>query len=200
MCSGRRYGSTVMQHDVFGSGHQLDLRLNFQHDLLRCNFSSFDASWQGKRNAGKINVMPLLSQKSLKKDIFRKNGYFLVLLSGYQTVYHLSTQRKTAIECAFPLRCSSSDSRVMRRFVEKCWKSKISTFEFWWPLVSWPEKMNEAVSSLFLCSFECRLLRVATWTRSRVRGGCLNTPRAGAFGAEHRFKESSPSIWDFELW
>ena len=156
MCSGRRYGSTVMQHDVFGSGHQLDLRLNFQHDLLRCNFSSFDASWQGKRNAGKINVMPLLSQKSLKKDIFRKNGYFLVLLSGYQTVYHLSTQRKTAIECAFPLRCSSSDSRVMRRFVEKCWKNKISTFDdLWWAdLKKWTKQFRHyfyALSNAAYC-------------------------------------------------
>ena len=34
-----------MQHDLFQSGHDLDLRSNFQHDLLRSNHNSFDASY-----------------------------------------------------------------------------------------------------------------------------------------------------------
>ena len=35
MCSGRRWKSTDIQHDLFGSGHDLDLRWNFH--LLRSN-------------------------------------------------------------------------------------------------------------------------------------------------------------------
>ena len=35
MCAKRQYGSTDIQHDVLGSGHDLDLWSNFQHDSLR---------------------------------------------------------------------------------------------------------------------------------------------------------------------
>ena len=38
----------------FGSGHNLDLRSNFQHDLSRLNCISFDAVRQEKHDAGKI--------------------------------------------------------------------------------------------------------------------------------------------------
>ena len=45
MCSDQRwYGSTDMQHNLFRSVHDLDLWSNFQHDLLRSKYSSFDAS------------------------------------------------------------------------------------------------------------------------------------------------------------
>ena len=59
-----------MQHDLFGSGHDLDLRSIFQHDLSRSNYISFDASRQEKHDAGKINVMSLLIQKLLQKKTF----------------------------------------------------------------------------------------------------------------------------------
>ena len=37
-------------------------------------------------------------------------------------------------ECTFPGCCSSSGSRVMCRFVEKCWKRQNLTFgDLWWP-------------------------------------------------------------------
>ena len=65
-----------MQHDLFGSGHDLDLRSNFQHDLSRSNYISFDASKQEKHGASKINVVSLLSQKLLQNNCFRKNDYF----------------------------------------------------------------------------------------------------------------------------
>ena len=61
-----------MQHDLFRSGHDLDLRSNFQDDLLMSNYISFDASRQEKHDAGKINVVALLSQKLLQKNYFRK--------------------------------------------------------------------------------------------------------------------------------
>ena len=43
---GLSYGdeSNDMQHDMFGSGHDLDLRSNFQPDLSRSFYISFDAA------------------------------------------------------------------------------------------------------------------------------------------------------------
>ena len=76
-----------MQHDLFGSGHDLDLRSNIQHDHLKSNYISCDAFGQVKHDAGKINVLALLSQKLLQKAIFRKIRLFWeFLLSGGQTV------------------------------------------------------------------------------------------------------------------
>ena len=46
MCSGRPHGSTDMQHDLFRTGHDLDLRSSFQNELLMSTYSSFDASRQ----------------------------------------------------------------------------------------------------------------------------------------------------------
>ena len=54
----------------FGSGHDLDLRSNFQHDFLRSNYTSFAASRKEKNDAGKINVVSLLNQKLLQKTLF----------------------------------------------------------------------------------------------------------------------------------
>ena len=76
-----------MQHDLSGSGHGLDLRSNFQHGLLKSTYSSFDASRQEKHNAGNMNVVPLLSQKSFqKKTFFAKTAISELLLFGGQTV------------------------------------------------------------------------------------------------------------------
>ena len=66
-----------MQHDPFRSGHDLDLRSNFQNDLSRSTNSSFDASRREEHDAGKSNVMALLSQKLLpKKTFFVKTAIF----------------------------------------------------------------------------------------------------------------------------
>ena len=66
-----------MQYDLFGSGHGLDLRSNFKHDLSRSNYTSFDASKQEKYDAGKINAVSLLSQKLLQENFFfRKKRLF----------------------------------------------------------------------------------------------------------------------------
>ena len=61
-----------MQCDLFGSGHDLDLRSNFQNDLSRSNYISFDTSRQEKHYAGKINVVALLSLKLLQNSYFCK--------------------------------------------------------------------------------------------------------------------------------
>ena len=70
MCSVRRYGSTDIQHDLFRSGHDLGLRSNFQNDLSRSTNSSFDAFRREEDDTGKINVVTVLSQKSLQKNDF----------------------------------------------------------------------------------------------------------------------------------
>ena len=59
-----------MQHDPFRSGYDLDLRSNFKNDLSRSTNSSFDASRREEHDAGKSNVMALLSQKLLPKKRF----------------------------------------------------------------------------------------------------------------------------------
>ena len=76
-----------MQFDLFGSGHDLDLRSNFPNDILRLNYSSFDATRQEKHDAEKVNAVSLLSQKLLQKNPFSQKAAILeYLLSGGQTV------------------------------------------------------------------------------------------------------------------
>ena len=100
-----------MQDDLFGSGHYLDLRSNFQHDLSRSNYISFDASRQEKHDSGKNKCRGSTESKVITEKLFsQKNGYFWVfLLSGGQTVdlgWNLRAcwrkNGKRAIECAFP--------------------------------------------------------------------------------------------------
>ena len=55
--------------NLFRSGYDLELRSNFQNDLLRSTNGSNDASWQEEHDAGKINDVPFLSQKLLLKKI-----------------------------------------------------------------------------------------------------------------------------------
>ena len=76
--SGRPCGSTDMQHDLFQSGHDRDLKSNFQNDLLRSNYNSFDASQEDKFDAAKMNAVALLNQKLLQKILFRRKRLFLV--------------------------------------------------------------------------------------------------------------------------
>ena len=65
----------------------LSLRSNFQNDLLRSNYSSFDASQEEKYDSGKINAVSFLSQKLLQKPFFCKKRLCLeFLLSRGQTV------------------------------------------------------------------------------------------------------------------
>ena len=65
-----------MHHDLFRSGHDFDLWSNFLNDLLTSIYNSFDASQQEKHDAGKMNIVPLLSQKLLQKTFFAKTAIF----------------------------------------------------------------------------------------------------------------------------
>ena len=75
-CLSRQDGSTDMQHDLFGSGHDLDLRSNFIFDLLRSNYISFDASCRGKHDGVRIISLPYLEPELSQKTISVKIGYF----------------------------------------------------------------------------------------------------------------------------
>ena len=46
MCSGQSYGSTDVQHDLFRSCHDLDLRSNIQNDLLMSNYFNVHVKYQ----------------------------------------------------------------------------------------------------------------------------------------------------------
>ena len=78
MCSGRRYGPTDIRHDLFRSGHDLAPRIFFPNDLLRSSYNLFDASRQEKHDACKMNVVPLLNQRLLQKNVFDKTAILSV--------------------------------------------------------------------------------------------------------------------------
>ena len=156
MCSGRRYGSIDLQHDFFGSGHDHDLRSDLQHDFLRSSYISFDVSSQEKHDAAKYMWCLYWVKSYSRKAVFLvKTVNFRVFALWRQTADLRSNLRtpqrknvKRAIECAFLRRCSSSTSRVMRRFVDKCWKRQ--NLSLWWPDL-WPDIKNNRSS--FVMSF-----------------------------------------------
>ena len=81
MCSARRYGSTDMQTDPCRSGHDIDLRSNFQNDfsgyrITQRTYNSFDASRRQEHYAAKSDVVALLSQKLLPIFFFVKTAIF----------------------------------------------------------------------------------------------------------------------------
>ena len=65
------------------SGQVMTLNeVKFSSDLSRSNYSSFDASRREEHDAGKSNVVALLSQKLLPEKKTNKSGYFWSLPSG----------------------------------------------------------------------------------------------------------------------
>ena len=91
MCSGRRYGSTDMQHDRFRSGYDLDLWSNFQNDPFQCHLI-VNVSRQMEYDAGKMDVffMPpslLFKVKSYYRKPFSvKTAIFRVF--SHWRIYH----------------------------------------------------------------------------------------------------------------
>ena len=81
-----------MQHDLFRSDHDLDL-MSFLNDILRSNYSVFDASRQKKHDAGKMNAVPIWSQ-SYYRQTFSAKTALLELLSGGLTVDCRSNLRR----------------------------------------------------------------------------------------------------------
>ena len=73
LCLSRRDASTDMQHDILGSSRDLDLRSNFQLDLLRATCVSFEPPWLGEHDAVKIIYLPWVHKKLFGKFHIRKN-------------------------------------------------------------------------------------------------------------------------------
>ena len=138
MCWWRPYGSTDMQHGIFWSGHDLELRSNFQHDLSRLNYSSFDASWQEKHDVGKMIVMSLQRQKLLP-DFFNVFSVFALLRPNSWSWIKPEVMLVKARQNSYRMRFS-----VTLLLVPELWaylqKKKLKTvkFDLWWP-VWWPD-------------------------------------------------------------
>ena len=64
-----------MQHDLFRTGHDLDLGSTFPNGLARSTNISI-ASQQDENDAGSMIVVPLRNQKLLPYKVSPKNGYF----------------------------------------------------------------------------------------------------------------------------
>ena len=104
-------------------------------------------------------------------------------------LYFLDYTRKErwwAIECVLLQRCRSFGFRVLCAILSK----NVEIVKLWYLMTYgdlWPDlKWLLYFRNDFWRSFECRLLRVATWPRSRVRRGDQALPRPGAYGAEQR--------------
>ena len=75
MCSGRRYTVRLICNMTF-SAQDLDLKSKFQHDILRSNYSPFDASWQEGKRCSQNECRALLSQKLIHNFFFAKTAIF----------------------------------------------------------------------------------------------------------------------------
>ena len=125
--------------------------------------------------------MSLLNQILLQKNLYSKQLPFLeFLLSGGQTVdlrsnlrtYWRSTVTR-AIKCAFAGRCSSSGSRVMCQFVEKCWKRQnLTLLDLWWPDL-WPDLKNDRTSFVMIFGTLSNSPPAARGVRRRAAARCV---------------------------
>ena len=123
-CLGRFYESTDMQHDLFRSGHVLDLKPNFQNDLWRSSYSSFDASQQEKHDSDDL-LAKWMSCFYLAKCYYRKTFFakkrlnWFFLLSGGQTV-DLSWNLRTCWRKSVKGNCLPSEYIYSRPGLGKC--------------------------------------------------------------------------------
>ena len=79
---------------------------------------------------------------------------------------------ETAVECVFPRRCSSSGSRVMRRFAKTMLKYAKFALS---PDLIWPKYIRHD-----FCSSKCRLPSVAPWLGFKhTRPEATGAPSAG---------------------
>ena len=76
LCLTHHDASTDMQHDLFWSLRDLDLRSNFYLDFSRSNHISFEASIREKHDDVFADSLSLLAQKLFVKEYFALNSYF----------------------------------------------------------------------------------------------------------------------------
>ena len=72
LCLARQDASTDMQHGILGSIHDLDLKTNFQLDLLRSSCISFEPPWRGEHDGVKIISLPWVLKLFGKLHIRKK--------------------------------------------------------------------------------------------------------------------------------
>ena len=154
----RQDGSKDMQHDLFGSGHDLDLRSNFIYEFSGLYYTSFDASWGAEYNGDKI----------IDVDIRNSMLWFGIDLSWpleakpltWGQIWEHITEMpvKGLSNVFFPRPRSPYSSRVTASFVGKCRPQ--SDYGEIWPLVTssdvifdLSEKMTEVLSVDLLPSF-----------------------------------------------
>ena len=66
-CLSLRDASNDISYDLFGSGHDLDLRSNFKFDLFRLNYISFDASPRDTHDGVQIISLPYFNSSYCRK-------------------------------------------------------------------------------------------------------------------------------------
>ena len=65
-----------MQHDLFGSGHDLDLRSNFEIDFSRSNYTSVKADFHEKHDGIKTSSISFSDKMLLAKTFFLILSFF----------------------------------------------------------------------------------------------------------------------------
>ena len=188
-----------MQHDLFRSGHDLDLRSTFELDLSR-SYIPFDVPWRAKHDGVWIISLSLWEEKLLqKKNISGKFailiwhcmtsiGWTVDLRSNLRTAYQKSVS--TAIECFF----SNFLAHLVPEIKRELWRDieiakKSQHFEFGdlcWPRF-WPDPkmiwvfLVDLISTYSTPFIACRY--VAPFSRSQ--GGLFSPPPLQfVFGSE----------------
>ena len=82
LCLSLRDASNDMQHDITGSSRDLDLRSNFQLDLLRSSCMSFELPWCGEHDAVKIISLPWVHKKLFRKFHTRKKSIICIWMTS----------------------------------------------------------------------------------------------------------------------
>ena len=76
LCLSHQEASIDMQHDLFWSLRDLDLRSNFDLDLSWSKYIYFEASPREKHDCAIADSLSLLVQKLFVKEYFSSNSYF----------------------------------------------------------------------------------------------------------------------------
>ena len=74
LCLSHQDASTDMEQDLFWP--LPELRSNFDPDLSRSNYTSFEASLREKHDDAIANSLSLSVQKLFMKEYFARNSYF----------------------------------------------------------------------------------------------------------------------------
>ena len=131
------YQSNDLQHDLF---RDLDQGSNFEVDLFRSTYSSFDTSRRDKRDAGKISVIQVLSPKLWCKNLFRKNASLEAkTLTLGQVCEHYSEMLLKALSNALSRSIATllvPDLCADLWKVVKIWNKISWKFYSWWPVVT----------------------------------------------------------------